>query len=142
MIDAQIAAIDEQIRRCAIISPVQGTVLQKYIEQGELVGAGKPLYKVADLRNMYLRAYVSGAQLSDVCIGQLVTVKYDKGKNGFHETEGIISWVAASAEFTPKIIQTKDERVDLVYAIKVVVENNGQIKIGMPGEVVFNKLSQ
>lgn len=140
VIDVQISAIDEQISRCVIVAPVEGTVLQKYCEQGELVVVGKPLFKLADLRNMHLRAYVSGSQLSDIQIGASVTVKFDNGKNGFYETEGTVAWIASSAEFTPKIIQTKEERVDLVYAIKILVQNNGQIKIGMPGEVVFKSL--
>jgi HlyD family secretion protein len=140
VIDAQMSAVDEQIRRCDIVAPVEGTVLQKYCEQGELVVVGKPLFKLADLRNMHLRAYVSGSQLSDIQIGASVTVKFDNGKNGFYETEGSVAWIASSAEFTPKIIQTKEERVDLVYAIKILVQNNGQIKIGMPGEVVFKPL--
>jgi HlyD family secretion protein len=140
VIDAQMSAVDEQIRRCDIVAPVEGTVLQKYCEQGELVVVGKPLFKLADLRNMYLRAYVSGSQLSDIQIGASVTVKFDNGKNGFYETAGTVAWIASSAEFTPKIIQTKEERVDLVYAIKILVQNNGQIKIGMPGEVVFKPL--
>lgn len=137
VIDAQIGQIKEQIRRCRITAPVSGTVLQKYTEQGELVAAGKPLFKLADLENMFLRAYVSGSQLPEIQVGETVKVRYDKGTDDFYETEGIISWVASSAEFTPKIIQTKEERVDLVYAIKVKVKNRGQIKIGMPGEVIL-----
>ncbi len=139
VIDAQIEQINEQIRRSVIMSPIAGTVLQKYAEEGELVAAGKPLFKVANLNDVYLRAYVSGGQLSEIAIGQQVIVRFDKGKADFYETSGVVSWIASSAEFTPKIIQTKDERVDLVYAIKVKVENNGQIKIGMPGEVIFKK---
>lgn len=141
VIDAQIEQINEQIRRSVIRSPIAGTVLQKYAEEGELVAAGKPLFKVANLNDMYLRAYISGSQLAEIVIGQEVTVRFDKGSDDFYEASGVVSWVASSAEFTPKIIQTKDERVDLVYAIKVKVENNGQIKIGMPGEVIFKKLS-
>ncbi len=139
VVDAQIASVDEQIRRCSLKVSSQGTVLQKYVEQGEMVAVGKPLFKVADMQNVYLRAYVSGSQLPDIKIDQSVTVRYDKGSEDFYETKGVIYWVAQSAEFTPKIIQTKQERVDLVYAIKVRVENNGQIKIGMPGEVIIKQ---
>lgn len=139
VVDAQIASVDEQIRRCSLKVSSQGTVLQKYVEQGEMVAVGKPLFKVADMQNVYLRAYVSGSQLPDIKIDQSVTVRYDKGSEDFYETKGVIYWVAQSAEFTPKIIQTKQERVDLVYAIKVRVENNGQIKIGMPGEVIIRQ---
>ncbi len=137
VIDAQIDAINEQISRCKIKAVIKGTVLQKYIELGELVSTGKPLIKIADLNNIFLRAYISGYQLSEIKIGQNVTVRYDKGTDGYYYTNGKISWIASTAEFTPKIIQTREERVDLVYAIKVIVENDGSIKIGMPGEVIF-----
>lgn len=136
---AQIRALDEQVKRCKVVAPVGGTILQKYAEAGEMMGAGKPLFKVADIAFMVLRAYISGAQLDDVAIGEKVEVLIDKGKDDYHRMEGTVIWVAESAEFTPKIIQTKEERVDLVYAIKVRVTNDGRLKIGMPGEVVLKR---
>jgi len=137
VLDAQISIINDQISKCTIKAPVSGTVLQKFREQGELVMAGKPIYKIADLTNVYLRAYISGSQLSQIKIGQKVTVLFDKDAKTNTSVQGVISWISSTAEFTPKIIQTKQERVDLVYAIKVKVKNNGEIKIGMPGEVNF-----
>lgn len=134
---AQINALNEQVTRCRVVAPVGGTVLQKYAETGEMTGAGQPLFKVADIAYMLLRAYIAGSQLGDVAIGQQVEVLIDKGEDDYHRLEGTVTWVAQSAEFTPKIIQTKEERVDLVYAIKVRVANDGRLKIGMPGEVVF-----
>ncbi|MCA1744408.1 MAG: HlyD family efflux transporter periplasmic adaptor subunit [Bacteroidales bacterium] len=134
---AQINALNEQVNRCRVVAPVGGTVLQKYAEAGEMTGAGQPLFKVADMEYMLLRAYIAGSQLDDVVIGQQVEVLIDKGEDDYHRLEGTVTWVAQSAEFTPKIIQTKEERVDLVYAIKVRVANDGRLKIGMPGEVVF-----
>ena len=134
---AQINALNEQVSRCRVVAPVAGTVLQKYAEAGEMTGAGRPLFKVADIKHMLLRAYITGSQLDDITIGQQVEVLIDKGDDDYHHLEGILTWVAQSAEFTPKIIQTKEERVDLVYAIKVRVANDGRLKIGMPGEVVF-----
>lgn len=140
MVRSKMALLDEQLKRCRVVSPIGGTVLQKYVEAGEMVAVGKPLFKVAEIKNLILRAYVSGGQLHALKIGDKVTVRYD-GENGeTTETSGSISWVASSAEFTPKIIQTKEERVDLVYAIKIIVPNEkGELKIGMPGEVVFLK---
>ncbi len=134
---AQRNLLDEQISRCYVKNPVEGTVILKWAEQGELASIGKPLYKIADLRHMELRAYVSGGQLSAVKIGQKVSVHFDTGKDQMQSLPGTVSWISAQAEFTPKIIQTKDERVNLVYAIKVAVGNDGSLKIGMPGEVVF-----
>jgi len=134
---AQINSLNEQIRRCKIVSPIKGSVLQKYSQEGEMTAAGRPLFKVGDLENMILRAYVSGSQLDDVVIGSTVEVLIDKGNDDYHRLEGTVTWVSESAEFTPKIIQTKQERVDLVYAIKIMVLNDGKLKIGMPGEVVF-----
>jgi HlyD family secretion protein len=137
VLDAQIDIVNDQISKCTVKAPVGGTVLQKYSETGELIIAGKPVYKIADLTNIYLRAYISGSQLSQIKIGQKVNVLFDKDKKTNQTVQGVISWVSSTAEFTPKIIQTKDERVDLVYAIKIKVKNNGAIKIGMPGEVNF-----
>lgn len=135
---AQIDAATEKLSRCNIIAPASGTVLQKYAESGEFTGVGKPLFKMANTHELILRAYVAGSQLDDFGIGREVTVIYDKDAGDNHQVQGVVSWVASSAEFTPKIIQTKEERVDLVYAIKVRVANpEGKIKIGMPGEVLF-----
>lgn len=134
---AQLNLLDEQISRCYVKNPVEGTVILKWAEPGELASIGKPLFKIADLRHMELRAYISGDQLSAVKIGQTVTVHFDTGKDQLQSLPGTISWISPQAEFTPKIVQTKDERVNLVYAIKVAVENDGVLKIGMPGEVIF-----
>ncbi len=136
-IEAQIAQVDDKIAKCKIINPVKGTVLEKYVESGEVTMMGKPLYKIADLSMMELKAYISGAQLSDVKVGQTVTVRIDKNEEEMTEMKGEVAWISGQAEFTPKIIQTKDMRVDLVYAVKVNVENDGRIKMGMPGEVKF-----
>jgi HlyD family secretion protein len=136
-LQAQIDQIEDQIRRCRVVNPVNGTVLAKYAEQNEITGSGKPLYKIADLAVIYLRAYIAGDQLDDIRIGQKVKVLVDKDKDSFHTYDGEISWISDKSEFTPKIVQTKEERVNLVYAIKVKVVNDGKIKIGMPGEVKF-----
>lgn len=135
--DVQIKQIDDQLNKSSIVNPVKGTVIMKYVEPNEVVGYGKPLYKIADLSVMELRVYVSGTQLPEIKIGQKVKVLIDNGKDGFTNLEGEISWISSKAEFTPKIIQTKEERVNLVYAVKVRVKNDGSVKIGMPGEVVF-----
>ena len=135
--DKQIAQMKDQINRCKIVNPINGTVLDKYIEPSELALPGKTLYKIADMDQMILRVYVSGSQLPSVKIGQKVTVLIDQEKGDNKTYEGIVSWVSPEAEFTPKIIQTKEERVNLVYAVKVTVKNDGNLKIGMPGEVKF-----
>lgn len=134
-IDQQIAQIAESIRNSRIVNPVKGTVLTKYSESDEVTTYGKPLYKIADLREMLLRVYISGAQLPNVKIGDKVEVRFDKDESANSKTEGIVSWISQTAEFTPKTIQTKEERVNLVYAVKVRVANNGTLKIGMPGEI-------
>lgn len=134
-IKAQIDQINDQILRCEIVNPIQGTILAKYAEGDEVTSFGKPLYKIANLSQLYLRAYVSGDQLDNIKIGQKVKVLIDKDKSSFHQYEGTITWISDKSEFTPKIVQTKEERVNLVYAIKVKVVNDGKIKIGMPGEV-------
>jgi HlyD family secretion protein len=136
-LDVQIQQIQDQINKSAVINPVKGTVLMKLAEQSEVVNYGKPLYKIADISTMELRVYVSGEQLPEIKIGQMVRVLIDSGKTGFKELTGTVSWISPKAEFTPKIIQTKEERVNLVYAIKVKVANDGSLKIGMPGEVIF-----
>jgi HlyD family secretion protein len=133
----QIAQLNDQIKRSLIINPEDGTVLTKYAEASEVVTVGKPLYKIADLTNIYLRIYVSGSQLPGIKLGQKVKVLVDKNEKENKEYEGIITWISSSSEFTPKIIQTKEERVNLVYAVKVKVKNDGTMKIGMPGEVKF-----
>lgn len=134
-IDQQIAQITESIRNARIINPVAGTVLIKYAEKEEITMYGKPLYKIADLRIMQLRVYVTGAQLPHLKIGDKVEVQYDKNDTENSKTTGTISWISQTAEFTPKTIQTKEERVNLVYAVKVLVSNDGSLKIGMPGEI-------
>lgn len=136
-IDVQIQQVQDQIEKSAIINPVKGTVLMKLAEQSEIVNYGKPLYKIADISTMELRVYVSGDQLSGIKIGQTVKVLIDEGKSEYKEFEGTISWISSKSEFTPKIIQTKEERVNLVYAVKIKVKNDGSLKIGMPGEVIF-----
>ncbi len=131
------ATLNEQIKRSCVRSPVKGTVIEKYAECGELTSAGKPLVKIADLSVIKLRAYVSGAQLGDLNIGEECTVRVDDGKKGYKSFQGIIGYISPKAEFTPKIIQTKEERVTLVYAVTVHVKNDGTMKSGMPGEVIF-----
>jgi HlyD family secretion protein len=138
-IDKQIEQIDKNILRCKIINPIQGTVLTKYIEPNEIAVTGKALYKIADMTEMDLRIYVSGAQLSKIKIGQTVEVITDAGEKESKKNEGLVTWISPQAEFTPKIIQTKEERVNLVYACKVKVKNDGSLKIGMPGEVNFKQ---
>lgn len=137
-VEVQIKQINDQIEKCIIKNPVKGIVIMKLAEPSEIVSFGKPLYKIANLDEMDLRVYVSGAQLPEIKIGQIVKVLIDNGADGFKEMQGTISWISPKAEFTPKIIQTKEERVNLVYAVKVKVKNDGTIKIGMPGEVVFS----
>jgi HlyD family secretion protein len=136
-IDVQIAKINDQIAKSKIINPINGTVLTKYSEPGEITAFGKPLYKIADISEMTLRTYVSETQLSTIKVGQNVTVKIDAEKD-MKSYQGTISWIASSAEFTPKIIQTKEERINLVYAVKVKVKNDGSLKIGMPAEMWIN----
>lgn len=134
---AQLELIEDRLLKCMIKSPIDGTVLIKYVENGEFAAAGKPIFKVSNIDDIYLRAYVSGSQLAEVVIGRDVKVLIDKNEDEFHEYKGKITWISSKSEFTPKIIQTKEERVNMVYAIKVLVENDGKIKIGMPGELKF-----
>jgi HlyD family secretion protein len=136
-LNVQIEDVQYELSKCKITNPINGTVLQKYIEPYELVIKGKSLYKIANMEQLELKAYVDGIQLGQIKIGQKVKVYIDKSKQENKELEGVISWISDNAEFTPKIIQTKEERVKLVYAIKVTVKNDGSIKIGMPGEVKF-----
>lgn len=134
---AQIEQIEDQIKKSYIINPVDGTVLTRYAKLDEITSTGKALYKIANLKEMTLRAYVNGNQLGEIKLGQKVKVFVDKGNNEQKELSGEIYWVSSKAEFTPKTIQTKDERANLVYAIKVRVMNDGYLKIGMYGEVKF-----
>jgi len=134
-IDQQIAQVDEAIRNAYIVNPTHGTVLTKFAEPDEVTAFGKPLYKIANLEEMILRVYVTGAQLPHVIIGQEVEVMYDMDEKENTITTGVVSWISPTAEFTPKTIQTKEERVNLVYAVKVRVKNDGSMKIGMPGEM-------
>lgn len=136
-LSAQVEQIDDQLRHARIVNPVNGTILSKYAEAHELVTIGKPLYKVADLSHLDLRAYITGRQLPQVRLNQEVRVLVDDGKGGYTEYPGNITWVSDKAEFTPKTIQTQEERADLVYAMKVRVANDGLLKIGMYAEVKF-----
>ena len=137
MYRSKIATLREQLRRCNVKSPLKGTVIEKYAEAGELTSAGKPLVKIADLSEVKLKVYVSEAQLNKVRIGQQCTVRIDNGKKGYLSFPGTISYISEKAEFTPKIIQTKEERVTFVYAVTILVKNDGSIKSGMPGEAIF-----
>ncbi|MBL7960701.1 HlyD family efflux transporter periplasmic adaptor subunit [bacterium] len=138
-LDSQIRQINDQIQKSIVINPVKGTVLTKFAEPFEVIGFGKPLYKIADLSTMFLRVYVSGDQLPKVMLGEKVEVFIDHDKTENLKLEGEISWISSKAEFTPKIIQTKQERVNMVYAVKIRVANNGSLKIGMPGEINFKR---
>ena len=133
-IKVQIEKLDDQIKKSKISNPVDGTVLTKYAEPSEITAFGKPLYKIANLNEMELRVYVTETQLAQIKIGQKVTVAID-ADNDTKKYEGNITWISAQAEFTPKVIQTKEERANLVYAVKVAVKNEGSLKIGMPAEV-------
>lgn len=137
VLEAQIAALDDRISKCSIISPVGGTVLVKYAEAGELASAGKPLMKIADLKNIYLRAYFTSDQLANVKLGDEVKVVADFGGTERYGYTGRVAWISSESEFTPKTIQTKDSRANLVYAVKIAVENDGRLKIGLAGEVIL-----
>jgi len=134
-----IEQLEDQLQKCRIVNPINGTVLAKYADVHEMAAIGKPLYKIADLSNIILRAYVTGNQLAQIAPNQRVTVLTDDGLGGYREATGTIAWISSKAEFTPKTIQTKDERANMVYAVKVRVENgHGHYKIGMYGEILFN----
>lgn len=135
VLEAQQEITVDLLYRCTVKSPVNGTVLETYVEQGELAAPGKPLFKIANLDKLTLKVYVSGAQLPHVKIGQQVDVLIDRSATENQSLGGKVTWISPEAEFTPKIIQTKEERVKLVYAVKVQVKNDGTLKIGMPGEV-------
>ena len=136
-LQVQIEQLEDQLDKCKIVNPINGTVLTKYAEANEVASIGKPLYKIADLSNMILRVYITGNQLPQIKLNQKVKVLTDDGKGGYNEAEGRISWISDKAEFTPKTIQTKDERANMVYAIKVKVKNDGLYKIGMYGEISY-----
>ena len=136
-IQIQIAQIDDQIQKSYITNPLEGTVLLKLAEEAEFVNPGKPLFKIANLDEMELRIFIDGTQLPKIKIGQEVQVFIDESADSNRALTGTISWISDKAEFTPKIVQTKEERVNLVYAVKVKVSNDGSLKIGMPGEVRF-----
>lgn len=136
----QIDQLTDQIERCTVVSPINGTVLSKYVNQGEIAVAGRPLCKVARLDTLYARVYIDGSQLSQFAIGAHVTVLVDGQQGAVVENQGVISWIASEAEFTPKVIQTRNERADLVYAAKIRIANpQGIYKIGMPVEVRLNQ---
>ena len=134
-LEKRIEQVDDQLRKARVTAPVNGTLLTKYAEAGEVTAPGKALFKMADLSTMVLRAYISGSQLSLVKLGQRVKVQVDRGADDYKTFTGTVSWISDKSEFTPKTIQTKDERANLVYAVKVRVKNDGFLKIGMYGEV-------
>lgn len=136
-LEAQIEQIRDRIRKCVITSPVAGTVLAKYSEAGEFAALGRALFKVADIDNIRLRAYITAEQLTALKLGQQVRVFADQGSSGRKEYAGTLIWISDKAEFTPKTIQTRDERANLVYAVKIAVENDGLIKLGMYGDIKF-----
>jgi HlyD family secretion protein len=141
--DAQLDLASEQLAYCSMINPINGIVLEKYAEPFEITAPGKPIYKVADLSVMDLKVFVSGSQLANLSLGQKVNVFVDDEKNSLRQLEGTINWISPRAEFTPKTIQTKEERINQVYAVKISVKNpDGKLKIGMPGEVVFHHSQQ
>ena len=133
--DIQVSQMQDMLRKCHITAPAKGTVLEKYVERGEFVSVGKPLFKIADTEDMYLRAYVTSAQLQHVKLGQHVKVFADYGAGQRKEYDGTVSWISSRSEFTPKTILTDDERADLVYAVKVAIRNDGFVKIGMYGGI-------
>lgn len=133
----QIEQLNDQLSKCRIVNPINGTVLTKYLEANEMVAPGKVLYKIADLSSINLRVYITSDQLALVKLNQKVKVNTDDGKGGFKETEGTLIWINDKAEFTPKTVQTKNERANMVYAVKVKVANDGSYKIGMYGEINF-----
>lgn len=136
-VDIQIAQTEDLLQKCHILSPIAGTILAKYAEPGELASNGKPLFKIADMEHIFLRAYITSTQLADVQLGQSVKVYADFGGQNRKEYDGSVAWIADEAEFTPKTILTDDERANQVYALKIAVRNDGTIKLGMYGEVKF-----
>lgn len=138
-VEVQVAQLDDQLLKCRIVSPLTGTVLVKYAEPGEYTSPGKGLFKVADLQHIYLRAYITADQLSRMKLGQEVSVYSDFGQKDYKEYPGRVTWISAKAEFTPKTIQTRDERANQVYAVKITVVNDGLLKIGMYGGIKIAK---
>ena len=138
-VSIQVAQVEDQLNKCHIQSPIEGTVLAKYAEGGELASVGKPLFKVGEVDRMYLRAYVTSEQLSQVKLGDKVTVYSDYGNSEQKAYPGVVTWISDRSEFTPKTILTKNERANLVYAVKIAVKNDGSLKIGMYGGVVWKK---
>ncbi|HBT84643.1 MAG TPA: hypothetical protein DEB12_01890 [Porphyromonadaceae bacterium] len=136
-LEIQVAQIDDQLEKTRITSPISGTILNRYAEEGELATMGTPLFKIADTNTMFLRAYVTNDQLAQIKMNDKVTVRVDDGTGGMKSYTGTISWISDKSEFTPKTIQTKNERANLVYALKIAVPNDGFLKIGMYGEVKF-----
>ena len=137
--NVQIEQLRDMLHKCHIVTPTKGTVLEKYVERGEFVTIGKPLFKIADTERMFMRAYVTSSQLQNIRIGQQVKVFADYGDGQKKAYNGTVSWISSRSEFTPKTILTDDERADLVYAVKVAVKNDGYVKIGMYGEVVLSE---
>ena len=137
VLKSEMGQIDNQISKCKLINPVNGTVIERFIEQNEIVTPAHPIYKITNLKEMELKVYVDGSQLAEIKIGDTVTVAIDAGKRATQDIRGVVSWISSEVEFTPKTIQTKEERVNMVYAVKIMVVNDGRIKIGMPGEVYF-----
>ncbi len=136
-LNAQIASLDDRIQKCKITSPIKGTILTKYAEKGEYAIIGKPLMKVANLDNIYIRAYITSSQLHDIAVGDSVDVIANFGSDERHNYKGRVMWISSESEFTPKSIQTNDSRANLVYAVKIAVKNDGRLKIGVAGEVKF-----
>lgn len=141
-LETQVRQVEETLGKCYLVSPLSGTVLVKFAEAGEITGMGKPICKIANLDELELKVYISGDQLPYLKLGQAVEVLIDKNKKDFSALQGTVSWISSKAEFTPKTIQTKKERVNLVYAAKVRVPNDGALKIGMPGEINFMPLAE
>ncbi|KGN81298.1 hypothetical protein HQ35_04480 [Porphyromonas cangingivalis] len=137
-LQVQVKQVEDQLQKCRIVNPIRGTVLAKYASANEITAIGKPLYRIVDLSEMTLRVYITGDQLPKLKLNQQVTVYTDNGDGGFTEAHGTVTWISDKAEFTPKTIQTRDERANLVYAVKIKVANDGMYKIGMYGEITFN----
>lgn len=137
-LEKRMKQLDDQLARTKITNPIDGVILAKYAESGEITTMGKAIYKIADMSEMTLRAYITGDQLGQIKINQKVKIMIDDGKDKYRELAGTLFWVSDKAEFTPKTVQTKDERANLVYAVKIKVKNDGTLKIGMYGEVLFN----
>ena len=138
VLKSQLAQIDDQLAKCRVVNPASGVVLVRFAQQGEIVPMGKPLYKLANIDYLYLKVFISGDQLNQFEIGKKLRIFIDDVEGQLLESEGVVSWVSENAEFTPKIIQTREERVKMVYAVKIRVKNDGKLKIGMPAEVLLN----